>query len=79
MNTRIQKWGNSNAVRLPKAILDVLNWRENDRVEIVSDNNQIIIRAKKRKYTSLDEVFEGYSEKYLCEEAYTGIIGQEVM
>ena len=77
MYTSIQKWGNSNAVRLPKAILDVLNMRENDKVEILSENHQIIIRPAKRKYTCLDEIFEGYTENYVCSEAETGTFGRE--
>ncbi len=34
MYTKIQKWGNSHAVRLPKAILEKTEIRENDEVEI---------------------------------------------
>ena len=77
MITRIQRWGNSNAVRLPKAVLEAMNMRESDKVEIISENNQIIIRPAKRKYSSLDEIFEGYSGGYICEEADTGIVGRE--
>jgi antitoxin MazE len=33
MHTTIQRWGNSQAVRLPKTILEVLLLKENDQVE----------------------------------------------
>ena len=79
MYTSIQKWGNANAVRLPKALLEQLNMRENDKVEIISENHQIIIRPIKRKYASLDELFEGYSGTYTCTEADTGNVGREVL
>ena len=79
MYTSIQKWGNSNAIRLPKAILEQLNIRENDKVEIISENHQIIIRPIKRKYASLDELFEGYTGTYTCAEADTGNVGREVL
>ena len=79
MYTSIQKWGNSNAVRLPKAILDTLNMRENDRVEITTEKQQIIIRPAKRKYASLDEIFAGYTGDYVCAEADTGTVGREVL
>jgi len=79
MYTSIQRWGNSNAVRLPKAILDALNMRESDKVEIIAENHQIVIRPAKRKYTSLDEIFEGYTGDYVCAEADTGTVGREVL
>ena len=79
MYTNIQKWGNSNAVRLPKVVLDALNIRESDRVEIITEKHQIIIRPVKRKYASLDEIFEGYTGDYVCTEADTGTVGREVL
>ena len=53
--------------------------RENDRVEIIADRNQILIRSAKRKYVDLDEIFEGYTGEYVCAEADTGSIGREVL
>ena len=79
MYTNIQRWGNSNAVRLPKAILDSLNMRESDRVEIITEKQQIIIRPAKRKYANLDEIFEGYTGDCVCTEADTGTAGREVL
>ena len=32
MYATIQKWGNSQGLRLPKALLDSIGLRENDRV-----------------------------------------------
>ncbi len=44
MYTKIQKWGNSHAVRLPKAILEKTEIRENDEVEIkLQDGNLLLI------------------------------------
>ena len=79
MHTSIQRWGNSNAVRLPKTILDAANMREKDRVEIITVNKQIVIRPAKRKYASLDEIFDGYTGDYVSTEADTGTVGREVL
>ena len=71
MYTTIQKWGNSSAVRLPKLILDSVLLQENDRVEITTDNDTIIIRKttrKRRAKVSLEERFEGYTGTYQCKE-----------
>ena len=65
MYASIQKWGNSRAVRLPKAILESLNLKENDRVEIVMENKQIILRPAKKDRLTLEEIFEDWDgEKY---------------
>ena len=34
MITKIQKWGNSTGVRIPKAILESLEWKENEPLTI---------------------------------------------
>ena len=40
----IQKWGNSNAIRLPKSILQSVNIKENDSVMLTASGEEIIIR-----------------------------------
>ena len=60
MTTTIQKWGNSQAVRLPKPILESLFLKENDPVEIIAESDSIIIRKatrKRRANKSLEERF----------------------
>lgn len=78
MYTTIQKWGNSQAVRLPKAILEMVNLRENDRVEIkVQDGNLIISPVKKHR--TLKERLAKYRGDYQCNEWDTGKpVGKEV-
>lgn len=67
MHTTIQKWGNSNGIRIPKTILEMTALGENDKVELmVQDGNIIIIPAK--KHISLAERIAEYEEKYICEE-----------
>jgi len=71
MVTTIQKWGNSQAVRLPKVILEAVLFQENDPVEIVAENDCIIIkkpsRARRAK-KSLEKRFENYTGDYKCME-----------
>ena len=82
MYTTIQKWGNSQAVRLPKYILESVSLEENDRIEITSDNDAINIKKtarKNRAKKSLQERFEGYTGDYQCEEYDWGPpVGKEV-
>lgn len=71
MYTTIQKWGNSKAVRIPKAALEMARLDENDKVEIkVQDGNLIIAPVKKHK-TLQDRIAE-YSGDYKCSEWDTG-------
>ncbi len=71
MYTTIQKWGNSQAVRIPKSILEMTGLNENDRVEIkVQDGNLVIIPVKKHK--TLEERIAEYKGDYQCREWDTG-------
>ncbi len=79
MYTTIQKWGNSQAVRLPKAVLEMVSLRENDKVEIkVEDGNLVIIPVK--KHVTLKDRVSDYKGEYRCGEWDTGgPTGKEVI
>ncbi len=71
MLAKIQKWGNSNAIRIPKAIIEEANIGENTEVEIkVVSTNIVIIPLK--KHITLKERIVNYSGNYVCEEWDTG-------
>lgn len=56
MYATIQKWGNSNGLRIPKAFLDTLGLRENDRVELTQTEDSITIRkATAAPHRTLEE------------------------
>ena len=77
MNATISRWGNSNAVRLPKALTDALNLYENDAVQINIEGNAIVIR--KRRPATLLELFEGYDGDHKSKEWDTGApVGREI-
>lgn len=64
MTTRIQKWGNSHGVRIPKILLDTVNWSENEQIVIVVDNGKIIMEKAKSKRKNIKELFANYKEDY---------------
>lgn len=72
MEARIQKWGNSQAVRIPKAILEEVHLQENDKVRIEAKEDQIVISRVEKKYQTLKELFANYTGDYKCEEWDTG-------
>ena len=64
MTTTIQKWGNSQGVRIPKIILDTVNWAEDEQIMIVVDNGKIVIEKEKTKRKNIKELFENYKGEY---------------
>jgi len=65
MNATIQKWGNSQAVRLPKAILETAEIKENEQVHILAERNQIVIKKLRnhREHIPLAERLKNWNGK----------------
>ena len=66
MTTAIVKWGNSQGIRLPKPFLESLNWKENDSVDILAENNRIIIQKtlKVQHKTTKQRIEEFYGKDF---------------
>lgn len=59
MQTNIQKWGNSLAIRIPNFIAKKLAIQNGDAVELIMNDNQITINTKKISLaTMLSQVTE---------------------
>lgn len=57
---KLRKWGNSNAIRLPKEMLKQVGIAPNDdEVSVDVTNDAIIIKPKKEE-KMLDKLFEDY-------------------
>ena len=69
MQATIQKWGNSQGIRIPKAFLEALGMAENDIVELNRvEDNLVITKVKKEKELTLEEIFKDYKGEYRTEE-----------
>lgn len=84
MVATIQKWGNSNAIRLPKVLLDELYLNENDEVNLSIINETIQI-TKNKKHKSLKKRFKEFYGKDLTsypaineDELIVGTVGEEI-
>ncbi len=55
MVTTVQRWGNSLAIRIPKAFAEEIQLAEGSDVEISLDGDRIIVAPAKRKW-KLDEL-----------------------
>jgi len=73
MISKVIKWGNSLALRLPKAYTKELNLNENSPVEINSDKEKITITPVELKKYDSKELFSRISEENIHKEIETGI------
>ena len=80
MQVTIQKWGNSQGIRIPKAFLDALGMMENDLVELSRVNDNIVItKVKTEKELTLDDIFADYDGEHAAEKFDWGApAGKEV-
>jgi len=81
MRAKIQKWGNSLAVRLPKAITEKAGLVISDEVDIdVEDSGKVILLPFVRKQYMLKELLSGITPSNLHGEIDFGEPhGQEML
>lgn len=68
MEARLQKWGNSDGVRIPKAFLQSLNLKTNDKIIIKQVDDKIVISKCNKDKISLKELFDEYHGKNMAKE-----------
>ncbi|MGB9043809.1 MAG: AbrB/MazE/SpoVT family DNA-binding domain-containing protein [Pseudolabrys sp.] len=77
MIIEFRKWGNSLAVRIPKALADAVRASDGKRVEIKVENGTLVLRpivkpARKSRYT-LDDLLRGMTRDNVPQEADWGL------
>jgi antitoxin MazE len=82
MTTTVQKWGNSLALRLPKALADEARIREGAKVELVRTPEGVLVKAKRRpkpRYR-LSDLLAGITPDNLHPETDWGpSVGKEIL
>lgn len=80
MTTTIQKWGNSQGIRLPKYLLEAIKWQENEEVTIKSEDGKIVIeKAQKTERKNIKELFANFDGEYIPTEIDWGKpVGNEI-
>lgn len=69
MQTKIQKWGNSLGVRLPKSITEKKSLKAGMRVEVSESDSKILIEAVPDAPVSLSEMVAGIREDNMHAES----------
>lgn len=77
MSAKIQKWGNSLGVRIPKNIIETIKLEENSEVEIETKDGAIIIFPKQKK-PSLSSLLNQITKSNLHKADEDEVEGNEV-
>jgi antitoxin MazE len=79
MQTRIQKWGNSLALRIPKSFAIDAQLEQDALVELTLTDGQIIVKPVKKPEWILDKLLAGINKRNLHTEVDTGpAVGREM-
>lgn len=72
MRTQVQKWGNSLAVRIPKAFAASLGIEDNTTVELAMEEGSLVVRPAPTRVYELRLLLDQVSEANLHGEADWG-------
>lgn len=79
MRTKIQKWGNSLAIRIPKAFVREADVAYGTTVDVCVEGGRIVIDPHPEPEYRLDALLEGVTERNLHAEVASGEpVGREV-
>ena len=72
MKTQVQKWGNSLAIRIPKAFADEVGLSAESLIELTVTDGQLTLAPVKPAEYALDDLLAQVTEENLHSEVDTG-------
>jgi len=72
VKARVQKWGNSLGIRIPRALALEVNVAADSEVEISAKDGKILISPLRRRVVSLRDLLSKVTDSNLHEEVTTG-------
>jgi antitoxin MazE len=79
MQARVQKWGNSLAVRIPKTFASQSHLGQDSLVDMSVENGKIILYPVPQPEMTLAQLLDGVTPKNIHDEVDTGApAGQEI-
>ena len=72
MKSKVQKWGNSLAVRIPKTFAEEVGLTDNSPIEMRLVDGGLLLEPSATWAPSLDELLDGVDESNLHGEVDTG-------
>ncbi len=78
MRTRVQKWGNSLALRIPKSFANEVGLQRETSVEVSLDDGKLVITPVSEPKLTLEQLLAEVTEDNLHHEVDTGTaVGNE--
>jgi antitoxin MazE len=79
MKTIIQQWGNSLAVRIPKALAQETALGKGDEVNLRADDDRIVVERPQPKHYRLGDLLAGVTKANRHTETDCGLpVGREI-
>lgn len=79
MTAKIQKWGNSLGLRIPKLLAEEIGLREQTEVELSLVKGGLVMRPVRKEPLTLESLLAGVTDENLHEEVPTGPpVGREI-
>lgn len=72
VRTKVQKWGNSLALRIPKAFAVEIGLAHNTPVEITVQDCQIVVKPVAKPVLTLAQLLKGVTKENIHAEIETG-------
>jgi antitoxin MazE len=72
MQTRVQKWGNSLALRIPKSFASEIGLKSNSRVEVSTEDGKLVIAPVAKPQLTLKQLLAKVTQENIHHEVETG-------
>jgi len=63
MKNRVQKWGNSLAVRIPRSFAKAMGWEENAPIAMSLEDGSLIIKTDRERAWDLGSLLGGITDE----------------
>ncbi|TDM21602.1 AbrB/MazE/SpoVT family DNA-binding domain-containing protein [Macrococcoides canis] len=60
MQVSLQRWGNSQGIRIPKSIVNEMNLDKNQKFDLTMQDEKIILTKQQQNVSLIRELFENY-------------------
>ena len=79
MQTMIQQWGNSLALRIPKAFAQQANVKKGSRIKLTVEKNRLVMEPVEKRKITLKELLAGVTPENIHPETDWGKpMGKEI-
>jgi antitoxin MazE len=72
MRTKVQKWGNSLALRIPKPFADEVGLQPNTAVELSLEKGKLVVSRSQSSPMRLEDLLQGITRDNLHREVDSG-------